>query len=81
MHDVVLMGRNDQSVSDAIVVEHIDDDKLPDLVVVRFRNVAPRRPAPRPGTCADWPPAPKSPAPVRRSARIYKAVIRPPSAD
>lgn len=68
------MGRSD-SISEGIVVDQIDDDALPDLVVVRFRKVAPKRP----GTCADWPPAPKSPAPVRRSARIYTAVIRPPT--
>jgi len=70
------MGRTD-SISEGIVVEQIDDATLPDLVVVRFRKIAPKRV----GTCADWPPAPKSPAPMRRSARIYTAVIRPPTAD
>jgi hypothetical protein len=55
-------------VADAEVVPD-----LPDLVRVRFRNVATRRA----GTSAEWPPPPKKPAPTSREARIYRAVIRP----
>ena len=80
-----------QSVTDGIIIEQIEDltdavemidavpelvEDLPDLVVVRFFNVAPRRP----GTSADWPPPPKKPAPTSREARIFRAVIRPPTA-
>jgi len=82
------MGSTDE-ISDAVVVEQIDDltdaeahhVELPELaVIVRFRNVASRRTVVRAGTSAEWPPPPPPPAPMRRSARIYSAVIRPPTA-
>jgi hypothetical protein len=82
------MGSTDE-MCDAVVVEQIDDltdaeehhvDLPEPAVIVRFRNVASRRPVIRAGTSAEWPPTPPPPAPVRRSARIYQAVIRPPSA-
>lgn len=79
-----------ESVTDGIIIEHIEDltdvvetedaipdyvPELPELVRVRFFNVASRRP----GTSADWPPPPKKPAPTSREARIYRAVNRPPT--
>jgi hypothetical protein len=81
-----------ESVTDGIIVELIEDltdiaemvdaipefvADLPDLVQVRFFNVASRRP----GTSADWPPPPKKPAPKARDARIFPAVMRPPTSS